>query len=86
MAIARDAYERMLSDKFGKFQMNDINPVGQRGFASGMNGEWENYDRSITTPEEFDKVRGTMEGIIHSHSYFGRNVARDGGQHNNQPS
>ena len=69
----------MLSDKHGTFHMNDINPVGQRGFVSGMNGEWEDYDREINTPEEFDQVRGTMEGIIHSHNYFGRNVAKDGG-------
>lgn len=70
----------MLSDKFGTFHMNDINPVRQRGFVSGVNGEWENYDRVITTPEEFDQVRGTMEGIIHSYQYFGCNVARDGRQ------
>ena len=71
----------MLSDKYGSFHMNDVNPVAQRGFVSGINGEWDNYDREINTPEEFDKVRGTMEGIIHSHNYYGRNVARDGGQH-----
>jgi hypothetical protein len=71
----------MLSDKFNSFHMNDINPVGQRGFVGGINGEWDNYDREINTPEEFDKVRGTMEGIIHSHNYYGRNVARDGGAH-----
>lgn len=68
----------MLSGKYGSYHMNDLDGVGQELFMQGVRGEWDNYDRTSMTPEEFKEIKGTPEAIPWSYNGLGRNLAKGG--------
>lgn len=67
----------MLSGKYGRYRMNDLDGVGQDLFLQGVRGEWKDYDRTSMTPEEFAQIKGTPEALPWSHNAYGTNLVKN---------
>lgn len=68
----------MLSGKYEEYHMNNVNPIGVELFMQGLRGEWDDYNRTSMTPEEFKQLKGTPEAIPWSVLGLGRNLAKGG--------